>query len=100
MGNKTNNDFDLKFAMAQDTTRITTTFRVADDPAREYLNSKLRNISIDGFVDMYRLPKYGYYFWQATYAKKPMMFIQPNLWRSQYLGQKKDIVVNSNCDKV
>ena len=37
---------------------------------------------------------------RLTYAKKPMVFIQPHFWRSQYLGQKKDIVVNSNCDKV
>ena len=53
-----------------------------------------------GYVDAYRVPKYAYYFWQATYAKKPMVFILPHFWRSQYLGQKKDIVVNSNCDKV
>jgi beta-galactosidase len=29
-----------------------------------------------------------------------MVFIQPSYWRSQYLGLKEDIVVNSNCDKV
>jgi beta-galactosidase len=68
--------------------------------AREYLNSPLLNINPEGYVDVYRVPKYAYYFWQATYDNNPMVFIQPHNWRSQYLGQMKDIVVNSNCDKV
>ena len=67
---------------------------------REYLNAPLLHVNPKGYVDVYRVPKYAYYFWQATYAKKPMVFILPHFWRSQYLGQKKDIVVNSNCDKV
>ena len=67
---------------------------------REYLNSPLLHVNPKGYVDVYRVPKYAYYFWQATYSKKPMVFIQPHYWRSQYLGQKKDIVVSSNCDKV
>jgi beta-galactosidase len=67
---------------------------------REYLNSPLLHVNPKGYVDVYRVPKYAYYFWQATYLGKPMVFIQPHYWRSQYLGQKKDIVVNSNCDKV
>jgi len=67
---------------------------------REYLNSPLSHISPTGYVDVYRVPKYGYYFWEANYSKIPMVFIQPHFWRSQYLGLYKDIVVNSNCDKV
>ncbi len=67
---------------------------------REYLNAPLLHVNPKGYVDIYRIPKYAYFFWQATYAEKPMVFIQPHHWRSQYLGQKKDIVVNSNCDKV
>jgi beta-galactosidase len=67
---------------------------------REYLNSPLLHVNPKGFVDVYRIPKYAYYFWQATYAENPMVFIQPHYWRTQYLGQKKDIVVNSNCDKI
>ncbi len=67
---------------------------------REYLNSPLLHVNPKGYVDVYRVPKYAYYFWQATYYEKPMVFIQPHNWRSQYIGQKKDIVVNSNCDKV
>ncbi len=67
---------------------------------REYLNAPLLHVNPKGYVDVYRVPKYAYYFWQATYAEKPMVFIQPHYWRTQYLGQKKDIVVNSNCDKI
>jgi beta-galactosidase len=67
---------------------------------REYLNSPLLHVNPKGYVDIYRIPKYAYYFWQATYHDKPMVFIQPHYWRSQYLGQKKDFVVNSNCDRV
>ena len=67
---------------------------------REYLNSPLLYVNPKGYVDIYRVPKYAYYFWQATYSQKPMVFIQPHYWRSQYLGQKKDFVINSNCEKV
>jgi|WetSurMetagenome_2_1015567.scaffolds.fasta_scaffold25973_1 beta-galactosidase len=66
----------------------------------EYLNSPLLHVNPQGYVDIYRIPKYAYYFWQATYDKKPMVFIQPHHWRSIYIDQLKDIVVNSNCDKV
>jgi hypothetical protein len=67
---------------------------------REYLNSPMLHVNPKGYVDVYRIPKYAYYFWQATYSEKPMVFIQPHFWRQQYLGQKKDFVVYSNCDKV
>jgi beta-galactosidase len=65
-----------------------------------YLNSPLVHVSPKGYVDVYRVPKYAYYFWQANYSKAPMVFIQPHFWRSQYLGQLRDIAVNSNCEKV
>jgi hypothetical protein len=67
---------------------------------REYLNSPLVHVSPKGYVDVYRVPKYAYYFWQANYSKNPMVFIQPHNWRSQYLGQFRDFVVTSNCEKV
>jgi beta-galactosidase len=67
---------------------------------REYLNSPMLHVNPKGYVDVYRVPKYAYYFWQASYYEKPMVFIQPHFWRSQYIGQKKDLVVNSNCDRV
>ena len=67
---------------------------------REYVNSPLLHVNPKGYVDVYRVPKYAYYFWQATYGRSPMVFIQPHHWRSQYIDQFKDIVVNSNCDKV
>jgi hypothetical protein len=67
---------------------------------REYLNSPLLHVNPKGYVDVYRVPKYAYYLWQAIYSEKPMVFIQPHFWRKQYLSQKKDIVVCSNFDKV
>lgn len=67
---------------------------------REYLNSPLKHINPKGWVDLYRFPKYVYYLWQANFASKPMAFIHPHYWREQYLGRRKDIVVDSNCDEV
>jgi beta-galactosidase len=67
---------------------------------REFLNSPLRNVSPEGYVDVYREPKYAYFFWQANYGKKPMVFIHPHFWRSKYIDQRKDIVVNTSCDSV
>jgi len=65
-----------------------------------FINSPLLNVNTEGSVDIYRNPKYAYYFWQANYSKNPMVFIRPHYWRSKYLGQQKDIVVNTNCEKV
>jgi beta-galactosidase len=67
---------------------------------REYLNAPILHVNPKGYVDVYRIPKYAYYFWQAAYAEKPMVFIQPHYWRPRYLGQNRDIVVNSNCEKI
>ncbi|MGN6641478.1 MAG: glycoside hydrolase family 2 protein, partial [Verrucomicrobiota bacterium] len=67
---------------------------------REYLNSPLKHINPKGWVDLYRIPKYMYFLWQANYLETPMVFIQPHLWQSRYVGQKKDIIVDSNCDSV
>ncbi|MDP4292409.1 MAG: glycoside hydrolase family 2 TIM barrel-domain containing protein, partial [Bacteroidota bacterium] len=67
---------------------------------REYVNSPLKHINPKGYVDAYRIPKYAYYLWEATYSKKPMVFIMPHFWRTQYLDQQKDIRINSNCDTV
>jgi beta-galactosidase len=67
---------------------------------REYLNAPLLHVNPKGYVDSYRFPKYAYFFWQANYSRKPMIFILPHFWRSQYLDQKKDINIDSNCDTV
>jgi hypothetical protein len=66
----------------------------------EYLNAPLQHVDPSGTVDVYRIPKYLYYFWQSIFGKNLMVFIQPSYWRSQYLGLKENITVNSNCDKV
>ncbi len=67
---------------------------------RVYENCPLVFVNPKGWVDCWRTPKYIYYLWQALYAKKPMVFVHPHFWRPQYLGQKKEIVVDSNCDTV
>jgi hypothetical protein len=67
---------------------------------RDYANAPLRFENPKGFVDCWRTPKYYYYLWQAVYADKPMVFVHPHFWRSQYVGQKREIVVDSNCDSV
>ncbi|HPT32793.1 MAG TPA: glycoside hydrolase family 2 TIM barrel-domain containing protein, partial [Prolixibacteraceae bacterium] len=67
---------------------------------REYTNAPLKHVNPKGWVDSWRNPKYAYYQWQANFAKTPMVFIHPHFWRKQYLGQKKDFVVDSNAGKV
>ncbi len=67
---------------------------------REYVNSPLKHVNPKGWVDSWRTPKYVYYLWQANFSRKPMVHIQPHFWRSQYVGQKKMITVDSNCAKV
>ena len=67
---------------------------------REYRNAPLLHYNPKGWVDSYRVPKYAYYLWQANYARKPMVFAMPHYWRSQYLGQRHPIVVDSNCEEV
>lgn len=67
---------------------------------RKYLYSPLLYINPKGWVDPYRNPKYMYYLWEANFSPKPVMFIEGHLWREKYLGQKKDIVVDSNADTV
>lgn len=67
---------------------------------REYVGAPLKHVNPKGWVDSWRTPKYVYYQWQANFAKKPMVFIHPHFWRTQYLGQQKDFVVDSNCDQV
>lgn len=67
---------------------------------REYKNSPLKHVNYKGWVDLYRFPKYVYFLTQAMYTQKPMVFIHKHNWVPEYLGQKKNITVNSNCEKV
>ena len=67
---------------------------------RHYVNSPLLHINPKGWTDMYRFPKYVYYLWQANFTAKPMAYILPHYWREEYLGQRKPIVVDSNCESV
>lgn len=77
------------------------TWLYADHGAdREYLNSPLLNINPKGWVDAYRFPKLAFYIWPANFTTKPMAFIHPTWWRPQYLGQRHELRVDSNCDEV
>lgn len=67
---------------------------------RIYKDAPLKNINYKGWVDLYRFPKYMYRLWQANYCKYPMVYIHPHYWRDKYLGQKKNIRVDSNCPEV
>jgi dienelactone hydrolase len=67
---------------------------------RHYTNSPLLHINPKGWTDMYRFPKYVYYLWQANFTSHPMAYILPHYWREPYIGQRKPIIVDSNCDEV
>jgi hypothetical protein len=67
---------------------------------REYLNCILKHINPKGWVDMYRQPKYIYWLTKAYYTDHPTIFIHPHFWREKYVGQNKDIVIDSNCEEV
>ena len=67
---------------------------------REYVGAPLKHVNPKGWVDGWRTPKYKYYLWQANFAVKPMVFIHPHFWRQQYLNQKKNFIVDSNCEEV
>ncbi len=73
----------------------------SDDGAiRVYMNCPLKWVNPKGWVDMYRVPKYLYFLWQAHYRKEPMIFIHPHFWQEKYIGERKDIAIDSNCDVV
>jgi hypothetical protein len=67
---------------------------------REYLNAPLKHINPKGWTDPYRVPKLAYHLFQANYTTTPMAFIHPTWWRPQYIGQRHEIRVDSNCDEV
>lgn len=67
---------------------------------REYLNCILKHINPKGWVDMYRQPKYIYWLTKAYYTEHPTIFIHPHFWREKYIGQYKDIQIDSNCEEV
>lgn len=67
---------------------------------RNYLDSPLRDINPKGWTDAYRFPKFVYYLWEANFGPRPMVYIHPTYWRPRYLGQVRDILVDSNCPSV
>ncbi len=77
------------------------TFLYEDHGAgRIYTDCPLDYVNPKGWVDCWRVPKFMYYLWQAWYWEKPMVYVHPEYWRSQYAGQREEIVVDSNCQTV
>jgi beta-galactosidase len=66
----------------------------------EFLNSPVFHVDTRGLSDIYRNPKYSYFLLQANSSVKPVIYINPQFWNPQFTGQKKDIIVCSNCEKV
>lgn len=76
-------------------------FMYADGGAdRHYHNAPLLHVNPKGLVDLYRVPKYAYHLWRAHYGPAPMVFIHPHFWTPQHLGQRREIVVNTNAPTV
>ena len=67
---------------------------------RKYKNCPLLYVNPKGWVDSYRIPKAIYYLYQAYWSDKEVLYVHPYDWTSRYIGQKRDIKVNSNCDYV
>ncbi|MBZ4676916.1 MAG: glycoside hydrolase family 2 sugar binding protein [Anaerophaga sp.] len=67
---------------------------------REYLNCILKHINPKGWVDMYRQPKFVYWLTKAYYTNIPTVFVHPHFWRAKYIGQEKNIQIDSNCDEL
>ncbi len=63
---------------------------------REYVGAPLKHVNQKGWVDLYRVPKYGYWLWRANYSPQPSLFVHPHFWRAAYAGQRRDIVVDAN----
>ncbi|MCL3780566.1 glycoside hydrolase family 2 protein [Prolixibacteraceae bacterium JC049] len=71
-----------------------------DGAIRVYKHAPLKWVNPKGWVDVYRVPKYLYFLWQAHYHEEPMVFIHQHFWQEKYVGEQKDIIVDSNCDEV
>lgn len=67
---------------------------------REYAHCPLLHLNPKGWVDAYRIPKYMYFLWQAFYSDRLMAFIHPHHWQTRYVGQRHDIIVDSNGESV
>jgi hypothetical protein len=55
-----------------------------------------RNVAYNGIVDIYRIPKFMYYWYQSELTSTPMVFIA-NYWTST---SPKTVTIYSNCQQV
>jgi len=67
---------------------------------REYKNAPVKHVNPKGWLDLYRIPKYGYYLWKANWSDDDVLFVHPHVWQQANIGQAHDIVVDTNTDYV
>ncbi|HLN21334.1 MAG TPA: glycoside hydrolase family 2 TIM barrel-domain containing protein [Bacteroidales bacterium] len=60
----------------------------------------LQNADESAISDIYRFPVYAYYLLKAIYSDEPVLFILPHFWTEQHLGEKHDVAIITNCEKV
>ncbi len=62
------------------------------------LAGDIKEVEAWGLCDLYRIPKFSYYFFKSQHAPQPMLYIA-NYWTLKG-NQKRKVVVYSNCDSV
>ncbi len=67
---------------------------------RIFQDVPLRYTDMSGIVDMYRIPKYSYFFRKALFSGDPVVFIEPDHWIPSKTGHKTAINVITNCDRL
>lgn len=67
---------------------------------REYRYCPLKQVNPKGWVDAYRQPKLIYWLWQANRTHELMIHIHEYWWRPQQIGNRRNIVVDSNAEVV
>ncbi|HHY82883.1 MAG TPA: glycoside hydrolase family 2 protein [Clostridiales bacterium] len=57
-------------------------------------------VQTSGVMDMYRIPKYSYYYMKSCWRKDPIVFIAGHWTMHGKEGKDVEVLVISNCDEV